>query len=113
MDFDWNVIDDPTNKQLAIDIPELTDAFLEEGGVVLVFLKAFYTNGSAELMVQLPYIQGNDVLTSIAAVLAPGTLTSTDLERGLILMISSLDGTTPVSDMQDDPSPTGSNYDFR
>lgn len=39
MDIDWNVLDGNTVKRMDIDIPQITEEFLEDGGVTLFFVK--------------------------------------------------------------------------
>ncbi|WP_257668963.1 hypothetical protein [Parapedobacter tibetensis] len=43
MPIDWNIIDGNTVKRMDIDIPQITEEFLEDGGVPLFFVKSFDT----------------------------------------------------------------------
>lgn len=97
MDFDWNANDDLTFKQMTIDVPEITEEFLEEGGVVLLYLKANSSTGLT-VMVQLPYLSGNDHLYAAVAIVPSGTIPSVDFENGIIINLESIDGTTEVAD---------------
>ena len=107
MDFDWNVYDETSYKQKQIEEPAITEDFLNNGGVVLSYLKG----SSPEVTlttVQLPFNNGYESLTVQTAIL-PAPLPPLTLESGIVVNLNSLDG-DPVFDYQDD---TDEDYDFR
>src|SRR5690606_8642560 len=87
----------------------ITEEFIEDGGLVLVYFRASSPAG-VTLFVQMPYSAGNDFFYSATAIIPAGTLPGITVERGIIIALSSLDNSTPVSDYQDVPD---ANYDFR
>lgn len=110
MDFDWNAANDPTFRQMTINVPEITAEFLDEGGTVLVYFKASLSSDFM-VLVQVPYLQGNRYLYSSIAIVPNATLPSVDFEKGIVVAYESLDGTTALDDLQDVSG--GTNYDIR
>src|SRR5690606_28476765 len=108
MDFDWNVADETDFKQMAIEEPAITEAYLDEGGMLLVFIKGSSPEVTATTN-QLPIYNDSQKLYAGTMVLdEPHPLIP--IQNGFLVNLLSSDG-TPVDDYQDVSGVV--NYDFR
>lgn len=106
MRFDWNVSDEEYYKAMEIDEPAITDAFLNEGGMLISFLKL--STAEHTQMTQLPMSNTNESLILAAITLADITPPFT-IQNGVIVVLSSLNG-NPIYDYE---SGNGGGYSFR
>lgn len=108
MDLDWNVADETDFKQMAIEEPAITEAYLDEGGILLVFLKGSSPEVTATTS-QLPLSNDSERMYFSTIVLdEPHPLLP--IQNGFFLNLLSDDG-SPVSDYQEVAGVI--NYDFR
>lgn len=111
MEFNWNMTNDRTFKQMAIQEAAITDDFLESGGILLVYLRASNPNGQI-FVTSLPYFLGTTYLYAIASIIPdPDPNFPEDFISGILLNNVALDGSTTVTTFQDEPE--GVDYEFR
>lgn len=110
MDFDWNVYDDPSFKQMSIEEPAITEEFLENGGLVLLYLKGSSPPDVTATAIALPYITPSAYMYA-GTVILPNPVPPLDIEAGIIINLEAFDGSATVNDFQDVAGSV--NYDVR
>lgn len=111
MEFDWNMTNDKSFKQMAIQETAVTNDFLESGGVLLVYLRASNPNGQV-YVTSLPYFLGTTHLYAIASIIPePDSNFPEDFKSGILLNNVASDGSTAVETFQDEAE--GVDYELR
>ncbi len=95
MDIDWFEGSDDLNKEMAIHEPRVTSGFLNDGGIVLMFMK---TEGNENVLVYpLPWTSAGIFYFGFILADAPDALQGDGLQ-GIIFLLRSADGETPIPD---------------
>ena len=89
MDLEWNGFNDPNYKTMRIEDPMITSEFLENGGILLFFIRV--TSPETTIVIPVPY-QSNNVYLFSAANISSG-------EGTVGLVAYSLDGATFSEDL--------------
>jgi hypothetical protein len=101
MNVTWNLSDGPTGKEMYVGESKATSSFLENGGVVLGFLRMKSLTSQATAVDPLPYFVNSNAILEVFS-LANFAASSTSSKQGIVFDYYSLIGTSLGPDLHDD-----------